>query len=330
MSKSVAWDGETLPWHGVMSDKDYFGLNLVDRLVEADQPLSSYHVWDQTQLKHWMTSPLDWVASQDAKPTAAMVFGTAAHALVLGSGAPVASAEYSLRSKAGREEAEDAKQQGVTLLRPTDFTAVHDMADITHPVFERMCGHPEVTMLAKLATSDKPQCEIYAKGKADWVMDGVGEDGVWRIWDYKTTSAPLDDFARQAVTGGYDIQAAYYLALADACGMIPADTTYGFGWLVQEKTPPYEYREYTVDDDSDVLLNAADLISAIIHDINNFITAGRSLGALQEALADGRRKAKTVRQYARPAEQLEWPTWAYTQREQQIEGLLWPNKKQKH
>lgn len=243
------WDKVTVPWSGDMTDEDYFALD----------------AWDQSQLKQWMISPAQWEASKSVEQTPAMRFGTAAHALVLGSGAPVKAMGHTPRSKAGKEEAEQALKDHVTLLPEADFDAVSKMAEITHPVFQRIGGHAEQAMIVK-----DPDTGLTLKGKADWLPLLPDNSGMYFIYDYKTTSAPLDDFPRTALNGGYDIQAAFYMKLWRLTHGGGDGQKLGFRFIVQEKKPPFDFEQWEMFDDDDEIVQAGKLIDATLTDIVNY------------------------------------------------------------
>lgn len=295
-----------LPWHGDMSDKDYFGLDSYDGTDAG-------HWWDQSQLKQWAKSPLDWASSLHVEPTPVMRFGTACHSLILGSGAPVEKAEHTPRSKVGQEEQADALKRGVTLLPADQFEAAQQMAAVAHPVFQDMMpGEPEVTMLARDTTQFR---DVYLKGKADWIPLDPDDDGVWRIYDYKTTSMPLDDFGRTVFQGGYDIQAVFYLHLAHLCGITDGRERTGFGWVVQSKVPPYAFRIYRVDASDAQLTYAAELVDHLLADVARSAPIGM-LSASIEALKDPAQIRLLCTQETWP---LDMPQWAQDKRADQAE-----------
>lgn len=289
-----------LPWSGDMTDERYFALDSYDGTDAG-------HWWDQSQLKAWLAGPLEWAASLKVRPTPAMVFGTACHSLVLGSGAPVEKARHTARSKAGQQEQADAAKRGVTLLPPGQYEAAATMAETCHPVFaEAMPGRPETTMLAKRHTDHG---DVYLKAKADWLPDGPDDDGVRRIYDYKTTAGSLDDFGRTAYVGGYDIQAVFYLMVARLVGL----DYQGFGWVVQSKTPPFPFRVFRVDGDDGQLAVAKDLVGNALDDVAE---AGKEK-RLTEAVAALSDPARVRRECMRAVWPLVLPQWAQDRRAEQ-------------
>jgi hypothetical protein len=69
----------------------------------------------------------------------------------------------------------------------------------------------------------------------------VGHHG----YDLKTTSKPLEDFARSAVTYGYPFQMAWYAWVASLCGHV----LQGFRFIVCETESPYRTAMFTPDSD---------------------------------------------------------------------------------
>lgn len=208
---------------------------------------------DQTMLKRFLVSPIayQWAIDHPVGETSAMRFGTACHALALGSGAPVVEAP-NRRTKEGKALAAKYEEQGATVLPAADYAAVRTMAGIVHPVFQEIGGRPETAMIAT-----DPQTGIRIKGKADWLPDKTDPDGVYWVYDYKTARS-LDGWDRHFVDLGYHIQAAFYLRLLSLCDTAIAGPV-GFRFLVQEKQPPYDWmvRELQADTDDQGILAAA-------------------------------------------------------------------------
>lgn len=214
----------------VMSDEEYFAIPAID----------------QSALKKFMVSPKAYAAYLNGeKPSfPALEFGKAAHSLVLGSG-PAVLVKPNLRTKAGREEHKALlkKYEGeeVVFVSPDDCEAVHRMADEVHSYFADIPGRPEIAMFA-----DDPNTGLRLKGKADWLPDEPDDDGVLRIRDYKTTGKSPTDFPVSSRMFRYDVQALFYMRLYRwATGY---DLALGFEFVVQEKTPPYDWQLYRFDE----------------------------------------------------------------------------------
>ena len=159
-------------------------------------------------------------------------FGTAAHALVLGVGAPIVEVDAdSWRTKAAQELREAARADGSTALLAADASKVREMADAlsSHTLAMRLLseGRPEVSAYAIDADTG-----VMRRGRFDWLGASV-------LTDYKTAASanPLDLAGRYGALRKwrYDMQAAWYLDLARDLGHPAA----AFAFIVQEKTAPY-------------------------------------------------------------------------------------------
>lgn len=156
--------------------------------------------------------------------------GSAAHALVLGVGAPIAPLDFdSWRTKAAQEARDEARANGMTPLLAADYARVKAMADklSEHPLATRLLSEGEAEVSAYC--EDKAT-GVMRRGRFDFLADG------W-ITDYKTTvdAAPFA-FASSAAKFDYAMQAAWYLDLARDLGR----EVDGFIFIVQAKEAPYE------------------------------------------------------------------------------------------
>lgn len=166
-------------------------------------------------------------------------FGHAAHAEVLGIGAPLEVVDADdWRTKAAREAKDAAHEAGKVPLLVKDFTRVMAMAD-------RLRGH---TRAMELLAKGTPEVSAFAydevtgvlrRGRFDWLSDD--------LTDYKTAaSAEPEAFAKAAANYGYHQQDAWYQDLAADLGH-PND---GLHFIVQEKEPPFEVAVYRLDHDA--------------------------------------------------------------------------------
>lgn len=168
--------------------------------------------------------------------------GSAAHALVLGIGAPIAVIDAdSWRSKAAQEARDAARERGETPLLVADHTRVMAMAD-------RLSSH---TLAMRLLSDGKPEVSAYApdeetgvmrRGRFDWLGPTV-------LTDYKTAATvdPRELAGRYGAVKkwGYSNQAAWYTDLARDLGH-PA---LAFAFIFQMKEPPYLVTVAYVNDD---------------------------------------------------------------------------------
>lgn len=171
------------------------------------------------------------------KHSDAFDFGSAAHGLVLGVGAPIAEIHFDdWRTKAAQAARDDARAQGHVPLLYKDAQKVRDMADAlsSHTLAMHLLsdGKPEVS-----AYAEDPDTGVLRRGRFDFLGPRV-------LTDYKTSvTADPDAFGRTAATYGYHQQAAWYLDLARDLGH-PAGA---FAFIVQMKEPPYLVTVVTLD-----------------------------------------------------------------------------------
>lgn len=168
--------------------------------------------------------------------------GSAAHALVLGIGAPIAVIDApDWRGKGAREARDAARANGKTPLLAADHARVVAMAD-------KLSEH---TLAMRLLSEGRPEVSAYAldeetgvmrRGRFDWLGASV-------LTDYKTCASadPRDLAGRYGAVAkwGYDKQAAWYTDLARDLGHPAA----AFAFIFQMKEPPYLVTVAYVDDD---------------------------------------------------------------------------------
>ena len=169
-------------------------------------------------------------------------FGTAAHKLVLGAGAPlhVIYAD-TWRGKAAQEERDAARANGHTPVLAKDYEQIQAMADklSEHTAAMRLLseGRPEVSAYAV-----DEETGVMRRGRFDWLGPSV-------LTDYKSavSSDPRDLAGRYGAVKkwGYDKQAAWYTDLARELGH-PADF---FAFIFQQKSAPYDVTVCYVPDD---------------------------------------------------------------------------------
>jgi len=176
--------------------------------------------------------------------SAAMAFGTVVHTFVLEP--HVAEARYRARAdvdgrtkegKAVRDwEQSLAAQQGVQFVSRADYDAATSIATSVRT-------HLGATSLltggmAEVSGTADNFCGINARIRPDYLCDD-------RIIDLKTcTDARPDAFVRSVMSYGYHIQAAYYLAVAEAID----GKKRKFYWVAVEKDAPYAVAVYEASD----------------------------------------------------------------------------------
>lgn len=275
-----------------MSDADYFALDAVD----------------QTALKHYLVSPLDYATyvTGDRAPSPQFEFGKAAHSLVLGSG-PVVLVKPNLRTKAGKTDyqalQEEHEGEDIVWLSDAQVKAVQAMESRASGYFTRLGGRPEMAMI-----SQDPKTGILLKGKADWLPDEPDSDGVYRIRDYKTTSGSPEEFPRTCWTFGYEIQAAFYMRLYRLVKDEYAGDL-GFEFVVQQKEPPYDWSVWRFDEHSPEVELAGQRIDHALQGIQWFNE--HSHDPLRDMLTFGLSKVPR---------QVEFPDWKLIQLEEEVES----------
>lgn len=172
-------------------------------------------------------------------PTPAMELGTAAHSLVLGTGAPIAEIKAdNWRGKTANDAADAARAEGKVPLLTKDLRTVHEMA-------AALRQHKLASALLREGRGEAElsgfwQAEgVWRRCRWDWLPD-------WRALaiDYKTCAdASPDGFAKAIDNYGYHIQAEFYSDGYEALiGQRPE-----FAFIAQEKEPPYLVGVYQVD-----------------------------------------------------------------------------------
>lgn len=218
--------------------------------LHFDMPAAQYHadpcehpsltqsiagiIWHRTPLHGWMAHPR---LNPDCNPfqSDAFDFGSAAHSLIL-EGDESRFVEINAddwRTKAAKEQRDEARDGGMIPLLSKDFSKLFAMRDAAAAfiadselagIFDD--GNAEVTAIA--------HDDIWMRGRFDFLTTDRRI-----VLDYKTVgrSANPESFLRSSVFQfGYDIQAAMYLHLNQLTGG-PEDAK--FVWLAQETEAPY-------------------------------------------------------------------------------------------
>lgn len=169
-------------------------------------------------------------------------FGSAAHALVLGTGpelvpfAGTGKNPEAWQTNDDKAEIAAIRQRGAIPLKPSEFATVQAMARKLreHPIASALLtpegGKPEQTLIWP-----DPETGIMCRSLVDWLPASNGNRLI--LADYKSAvSANPDDFRRSAYTYGYCQQNPWYLDGIKALGL---DDDPDFVFVVQMKTPPY-------------------------------------------------------------------------------------------
>ena len=139
-------------------------------------------------------------------------FGHAAHAAVLGVGAPLAVIDApDWRSKAAREERDAAYAAGLTPVLADEAAQVDGMVAALrrHPtasaLLDPTCGKAEQSLFRQ-----EPRHGVWLRSRVDWLGE-PDADGHLILADYKTTvSADPGAISRTVATYGYHAQHAWY------------------------------------------------------------------------------------------------------------------------
>jgi len=164
-------------------------------------------------------------------------FGTAAHAMVLGTGAPLVVVDVKdWTTKAAREQRDAAYADGAIPLLPHEHQQIKDMAAAlaAHPVASALLaansGRPEQSLFWQ----DK-ESGIWCRARLDFLPNP--ENGRLLIADFKTCRTADPKTLEKAIEDyGYHQQAAWYL---DGANALRLGEDPQFLFIAQEKTPPY-------------------------------------------------------------------------------------------
>lgn len=175
-------------------------------------------------------------------------FGHAAHAHVLGVGAPIEVLDFDdRRTKAFKEEEADARAAGRTPILRKDWEIVEAMAAPlrSHPVASQLLsgdGLAEQSLFWRDASSG-----LTLRARIDWLPVRT-INGRKVIVDYKTArSADRRHFARALGDFGYHQQDAWYVDGVTQLGDAPDPA---FLFIVQEKTAPYVVNVIELDEEA--------------------------------------------------------------------------------
>lgn len=182
--------------------------------------------------RHW--------ATQGQEPKAAFDFGHAAHALVLGVGAPIVSidAEDWRTTKTKTERTAAYATGSIPLLR-ADYEQVQHMAAalLQHPVAAALF-HPTAGKAEQSLFWVDSETGVQRRAMLDWLPNDDGTRLI--IPDYKSCrSAEPTHLSKAMQEYGYIQQAAWYLDGVEALRLSSSTDDPAFVFVFQEKTPPY-------------------------------------------------------------------------------------------
>ena len=212
-----------------------------------------------------------WATTHETEPSPAMLFGAAAHMMVLEPDEWVSN--YAIapvvdkRTKAGKEEWERfiAENDGLTIIARDDFDTMYAMREAI-----RGCKLAD-TLLNCSGDTELPifwtdkdtgeQCKV----KLDRLIQ---VDGKYVVVDYKTAAnAETEEFCRSIIRFGYHVQCAMYTEAV----MVEKKLNYrpDFIFVVQEKKEPYSVNVVRVSGDSNVMLYGIDTFRELIGTLHN-------------------------------------------------------------
>ena len=202
--------------------------------LHRDVPEEEYHAdrssLSQSGAKLLLRAPALYRHQLDHREfTKAYDLGHAAHQLVLGVGMPLVVVDAdSWRTKAARAARDEARANDRVPLLPAEHERVQRMADALAANQAAMAllgaGEPEVS-----AYAPDEETGVMRRARFDWLTPGI-------LVDLKTANtAHPQAFARDAAKFGYDLQVAWYLDVATACGW----DARAFAFVVVETDPPY-------------------------------------------------------------------------------------------
>lgn len=164
-------------------------------------------------------------------------FGHAAHAEVLGSGAPLVVVDAEdWRTKAARDQRDAAYAAGHVPILATEHEQVLGMAEAlrAHPIASALFN-PERGKAEQSLFWWDPRFDVCRRARLDWLP--FASDGRMILGDYKSTvCAEPAAVAKSVANYGYHQQAGWYIDLVKALGLAE---DVAFVFVMQEKTAPY-------------------------------------------------------------------------------------------
>lgn len=163
--------------------------------------------------------------------------GTAAHTLLLGTGAGIKVVD------ADTWQGKEAKAARIQARAEGKVPMLRKQYDATRAMVDAALEQPEVAELFPGDPTGVAEMSAYAMDLKTWVMLRARFDYLIlrpdrhvKVVDYKTSKdASPRGFARSAADYGYHVQEAHYRRVLEALGYVVDE----FVFLAQEKTPPY-------------------------------------------------------------------------------------------
>lgn len=224
-------------------------------------------------------------------PTATFDIGSAAHKLVLGTGAELVLVDRARwDTNAVKAELAEIRERGAIPLKRGPFEQVHAMA-------EALRAHPAAALFAP--ESGEPEKSLYwqdvtgtlLRARLDWLPRPT-DNRRMIVADYKTTANADPAACMKAIADhGYHVQAAWYLDGVHTLGI--ADDA-AFVFVFQEKNPPYLVT--VVEPDPDALMWGRQLGDRAIHLYRRCTESGHWPGYADDVVL-GELPRYTVHQY---------------------------------
>lgn len=210
-----------------------------DHVYHADNSLSSSGA---RQLLKTSPAHFHYQQTHPRPYVAAFEVGHAAHMLATGTGSPVHVVDAKdWRTKAAKEERDQAIAQGETPLLQAEWDKVRAMADalLDHPTAGEFLTRGDIISEVSMKWTD-PDTEVDCRARPDIATRD------WSLLiDYKTTvCADPTKFTKSIAEYGYHAQAAWYM---EACEMLTFHRP-RFVFIAQEKEPPYAVSVCEVDE----------------------------------------------------------------------------------
>jgi hypothetical protein len=175
--------------------------------------------------------------------------GLAAHAVVLGDGAPIVVVETDgWRTNAAKQAKQEAYEAGAIPLLAAEHDQIQEMAAAVraHPIASKLLKPGSGKAEQSLFWQDK-ETEIWCRCRADW-LPHKQPDRRLIVVDFKTaTSAHPEKFAKSAMDYQYHIQASWYLDGVRAVGL---DNDPAFVFVIVETAPPHLVSVVELDEPS--------------------------------------------------------------------------------
>jgi len=199
---------------------------------------------DRSPRHAWLTHPK--LGGQSRPDSKAMAFGRLVHSLLLeGPQARITLLDHDdFRSKAARQDRDQAKAQGLLPVLRRDYDHAMAMVDAA----KRQCADHDVALDFTQGQAEQTilwqEENLWCRARIDWLP----ESPTAPVYDYKTTSLSAHPRAlqRRLWDTGSELQAAFYRrGLSRLRGHSP-----DFRFIVQETEPPYALTIASLSDEA--------------------------------------------------------------------------------